>query len=266
MGFLDGAHWGTFFTSVGTVGAVFVALGSLRAERRRRQEAEERKDAEKVAAWFVDKPNGNAFPRKASIVNRSVRPVYSVAVVPAYRTADGELVEGPVGIKKFFEVLPPGKFEIMLAPGVIPVQGTSSVIALAFTDAHNIRWLRDAAGALSKLSGSRTAEYWPADPNSWESIVGREPAFAEPDEPFETGPDWHLVQYGDRTLFGDKHGRAFMPEPLLDAFPDLASRLKVQDVKPEIGPYLSGRWPGYWIDAKTVRENQRSAEAGDGAS
>jgi hypothetical protein len=145
--------WGSmpdWFAAIGTVGALAVALVLLRGElqaQRRREQAERRAQAEKVAVWLEDI---HAERTKVVLLNTSNLPIYGATVWVTGRFDDS----GPEGHPHHeYGVVPPGTVEVELPTRsegeAVPEGGYRA--AVEFGDARSVWWQRIPGGDLREI-------------------------------------------------------------------------------------------------------------------
>jgi hypothetical protein len=150
-----------------TVGAFMAALVAAwyaarvfaveRARDLRREEAERRRQAEQIAAWFASLDEGGDDALNAVLSNPSGAPIFEV-VVEAALSSDEPLVWAA-----FVAILPPdgGRPQSTWLAGLASAYAERSrtatlvlwslPIQVTFTDASGARWRRDPAGRLTAV-------------------------------------------------------------------------------------------------------------------
>lgn len=140
------------------------------AERAERRDAERRAQAASVAAWHGDWKYENAFYSSgggvqamppsygfgAVVVNGSGLPVYEVRVSFCIDVAEASGLtwrQGERYLSNPVHVVPPGKERVPIPAEIREAEEADGnephwLIAIEFTDAAGVRWLRDARGRL----------------------------------------------------------------------------------------------------------------------
>ncbi len=166
----------TWVASVGTVGAVWVALFQIRTERRRRHEREEqdrverhRAQARLVSAVMGPEervPDDDVGGRTGvDLINASAEPVYSLVVGIVFVQGAGPgSIEGMLGLRKDEDwpprpvpvttasILPGGTYRVWIGgTGWSRILSGRSGAEVAFTDRAGSHWVRRAMGQLEEL-------------------------------------------------------------------------------------------------------------------
>lgn len=166
-----------FWTAIGTVGAVAVALSvaivqatvALTLSIRRRSLAR-RKVASLVSAWveheYIPSASGEFYRRRVSLhlANESDEPVFKVEVLCGVSTGNGTVQLGPLAAPRVIPTLPPKRefvYDVtmgMLGFGEFAHDAFHGLVAeVAFRDHEEKRWERRFDGGLYKIKKPRAA-------------------------------------------------------------------------------------------------------------
>lgn len=161
-----------FWTAVGTVGAVVVALLVALTQATvaivisiRRRSLARRKVASLVSAWlehaYLPSKEGTYYRRSVSlrVANESDEPVFNVEVTCGIQTEDGVIRVGPLAAPRVIPVLPPRRefvYDVtmgMLGFGQFAHDSFRGLVAeVGFRDHQVAWWMRDFSGKLEKVS------------------------------------------------------------------------------------------------------------------
>lgn len=161
-----------FWTSVGTVGAVVVALLVALTQATvaivisiRRNLLARRKVASLVSAWlehvYLPSEEGTYYRRSVTlrVANESDEPVFNVEVTCGIETEDGVIRVGPLAAPRVIPILPPKRefvYDVtmgMLGFGQFAQESFRGLVAeVGFRDHQDGLWLRDFSGKLGKFS------------------------------------------------------------------------------------------------------------------
>lgn len=173
----------TFWTAIGTVAAVIVALGVALAQATvaivlfvKRRRLARRNVASLVSAWikhvYAPAPSGDYYRRTVSlhVANESDEPVFKVEVICGIATEDGLIQLGPLSAPRVIPVLPPKReFVYDVTMGMLAFGGFAHdtfrglVAEVGFRDHEGNRWERGFNGDLQIVSKPRTAVPTEAD-------------------------------------------------------------------------------------------------------
>ena len=144
--------------AVGTVAAVILALNLARRDSRRREQEDERHQAELITAWLVADDFNDAEMRgkiKCTIYNSSHQVAYDlmislVSTHGALRKTAAGIDNSQRGYETFVGQFPPGQLTYFLPyPGsALQVRYSAEI---AFRDAAGRFWLRDGHGHLKRV-------------------------------------------------------------------------------------------------------------------
>jgi hypothetical protein len=160
-----------FWTSVGTVGAVVVALLVALTQATvaivisiRRNSLARRKVASLVSAWldheYLPSEEGTYYRRSVTlrIANESDEPVFNVEVTCGIETEGGVIRVGPLAAPRVIPILPPKRefvYDVtmgMLGFGQFAHDSFRGLVAeIGFRDHQDVLWLRDFSGKLGKV-------------------------------------------------------------------------------------------------------------------
>ncbi len=171
-------RWGdypTWVAAIGTVAAVFAAIGLAARETWERRRERERQQAELVTAWLesIGGPTPDGLrPSKIVVTNGSQQLVYRfIASQVPVRGAIREDFRSQIGagaweFRAFKGELPPGRTDLDVTyPG-----GGGHIrfaIELAFRDAGGRSWIRTAQGELKRIRGEPADHYGIHEPIDW---------------------------------------------------------------------------------------------------
>jgi hypothetical protein len=147
----DAANW---LAAVGTIGAVFVALGLAGADGRRRSREERRRQAELITAWVGEEPEYRPWVW-VTLANASNQVAYRV-VISIVSLVDGSPVARPASHdpttwRRFVSQLPPGRNEPLSVDWGVGAGTTRPGVEIAFQDAAGRSWVREWNGNLSEM-------------------------------------------------------------------------------------------------------------------
>lgn len=146
----------TWVAAIGTVGALSAALFQINTERKARWAQERRSQAAHVSAW-PDVRRG--IPSTVILMNHSEEPVYEVVVTAgplAPGAGAGEF--GALGHNTPYMTLPPGRWRVPMSDnwaGMYKMPG----VEIAFTDRHEVHWIRRAMGGLEEIKDRPFTHY-----------------------------------------------------------------------------------------------------------
>lgn len=166
-----------YWTAVGTIGAVVVALGVALAQATvaivlsvTRRRLARRKVASLVSAWvehaYMPSPGGDYYRRTVSlhIANESDEPVFKVEVICGIATESGIIQVGPLSAPRVIPVLPPRRefvYDVtmgMLGFGEFAHDAFHGLVAeVGFRDHEGKRWERGFGGILEVVENPRPA-------------------------------------------------------------------------------------------------------------
>ncbi|MFG3179998.1 hypothetical protein AMK21_25860 [Streptomyces sp. CB00316] len=189
MGPVDWGSVPTWFSAIGTTGALFAAVGIIVRDHRKTDRA----DAARIACWF-DKPDVEYADRTVRtgslrIHNAADRPVFAVRVIVGPHAYG--YVQEPVA-----QVLLPGKKTEHDVPFCRWGDGPTSLgpVVVYFRDADNIEWVRDFhKGTLyrryrrrRRIRGYLLRQWWLTKEHRWKVL---NPRFRRSIAPYRH-PDW----------------------------------------------------------------------------
>lgn len=152
----------TWLASVGTIGAVWLALWQVLNEKKERVNREIRSQAERISAWYAGTKEGAhlATATRIELLNSSNEPVYEVVVGLVFiqgaapRSGEEWQCMGNTsimgGFGKVLGALPPGQW-IVRVPGGWANMFARPGAEIAFTDRSGLHWVRRATGKLERL-------------------------------------------------------------------------------------------------------------------
>jgi len=133
-------------------------------ERAAQRQADRRAQASKVTAWFTTYINNHDQPTwVAAIQNASELPVFDVRVFFYWVNDPGDgrpwTTEQRYASEETILVIPPGRFRHYDLPGRVAAMAKECsdrvyLVAIHFTDANGIHWMRDERAALRDRGGS----------------------------------------------------------------------------------------------------------------
>jgi hypothetical protein len=172
--------WPAWLAAIGTVGAFFVLIEQVTAERNTRKSAEraarrqaERSQAESVSAWYAGEvaTQGQQLSEvpltRVALHNASVEPVYEAVVclvfIQGAAPHTGEdwsrMEKGSTGpYRKVLGVIPPGRWSVTFDGGWGAMTARPGA-EVAFTDRAGLHWVRRSRGRLEQLSCDAVEHY-----------------------------------------------------------------------------------------------------------
>jgi hypothetical protein len=158
-------------STIGTVGAVIVALFISGGDRQRRRREDEHYQAERVTAWMLPLPPESAYQMDGEervqlvVQNTSNQLVYNT-IASVVNANTEEHVGSNLQYRIYIGRLPPGRSEYDIHhPGGGMHKKFS--IELVFDDSAGRTWLRKGKGTLARLSKSTLAHYDISPPVGW---------------------------------------------------------------------------------------------------
>ena len=136
------------------------------AEERQRAN-EERRQAEMISAWVEHKDADNSV---VIVSNASDTAIYEVFAAEGIANREGHYAFSTFeGSRTGVHKIAPGRWEMPLPPkfGHSSGMGAFVDIALAFRDARDVHWMRDASGRLRRLNQEGWRELEVEMPFSW---------------------------------------------------------------------------------------------------
>jgi hypothetical protein len=152
---VDSVQWGdapSWLVAVGTIGAVFVALGLAIGEGRRRSQVERRRQAELITAWVAQEADPVPWVW-VTLANASNQAAYRL-VISIVSVVDGSPVprpSDPRAWRRFVSQLPPGEKKPFSVDWAVATGIARPGVEIAFQDAAGRGWIRDRSGKLQEV-------------------------------------------------------------------------------------------------------------------
>ncbi|HYI61116.1 MAG TPA: hypothetical protein VEW93_04865 [Acidimicrobiales bacterium] len=134
-----GISWPDWISAVGTVGALVSTLYLVRRDRREAMRQEVEEQARQVSAWYEMKApaHGTVAVIVGHVVNRSIDPVFNVAVRGARSDAEPDWSASVL--------VPAGEVEFKIHGVPVTELDAELHAHLTFTDARGVSWARGGA-------------------------------------------------------------------------------------------------------------------------
>lgn len=159
----DGSIWGdvpSWFSAIGTVGALLAALWLLREDlrdRRANRRADRERTARRISGWC----DMDTEPARLWVQNLAEEPVYDVVAYVGKRGTNLSALPEPENryMEPVFGVIPPGqKLDFEISDSALiseaPFPDIPSV-AVEFTDPNGVHWRRLEDGSLREIAFRR---------------------------------------------------------------------------------------------------------------
>lgn len=138
--------WASWIGAVGTAGATLIATITLTLEAWWRRNDKRKEQAARITAWVLT--NQKSDQKNEDIIrvsNQSFSPVYRCVATFVINEQDGHHFQA--NYRRIVTTLPPGEWQLVAPKGWRGMSARPGV-EIAFTDAHGVHWIRNAAGQL----------------------------------------------------------------------------------------------------------------------
>lgn len=138
--------WASWIGAIGTAGATLIATITLALEAWLRRSDKRKELAANITAWILT--NQRSDQKTEDIIrisNHSFSPVYRCVATFVINEQNGS--HYPAEYRRILTALPPGEWQLVAPKGWGGMHYRPGV-EIAFTDAHGVHWIRNAAGQL----------------------------------------------------------------------------------------------------------------------
>ena len=138
--------WASWIGAIGTAGATLIATITLALEAWWRRSDKRKEQAVRTTAWVLT--NQKSDQKTEDIIrisNQSFSPAYRCVATFVINEQNGS--HYPAEYRRILTALPPGEWQLAAPKGWGGMHYRSGV-EIAFTDAHGVHWIRNAAGQL----------------------------------------------------------------------------------------------------------------------
>jgi len=140
--------WASWIGAIGTAGATLIAATTLILETWWRRSDKMKEQAARITAWVLTSQKSDQKTDDViRISNQSFSPVYRCVATFVINEQDGR--HFPQEYRRIITAIPPGEWQLAAPKGWRGVFARPGV-EIAFTDAHGVHWIRNAAGKLRK--------------------------------------------------------------------------------------------------------------------
>ena len=140
--------WASWIGAIGTAGATLIATITLALEAWWRRSDKRKEQAVRITAWVLT--NQKSDQKTEDIIrisNQSFSPAYRCVATFVINEQDGR--HFPQEYRRIITAIPPGEWQLAAPKGWRGIFARPGV-EIAFTDAHGVHWIRNAAGKLRK--------------------------------------------------------------------------------------------------------------------